>query len=399
MFDNDNIQDFDKLTKSILGNAEEEVPTHIWDGVQQGIDSAARRKTIVLWVRRASIAAAIAAVGVLGALYNLRNNGTIKPEPQKTEDLKTLISQTPLLAMAEEADVPENVYTNTPSITNIKNIYRQDSSEKQMTEKTVTERSAMETPASEITVSEKSADNLDVEHIEVSSLIEDDWEDDVKERRKLRASLVVSGIAGTNNPQNNRSIGPFKSTGLLKAPTKTTLEQVGTNSNFGIPISAGLGVRLNFAKKWSVGVGVNYTLLTSRFEGKYTKVENGIVSPNVFADVKNRQHYVGIPLNIYYNIVGRDFINFYAYAGGTVEKCVLNKYQILADSPINHTENAKGVQLSANIGIGVEFLIGKYVGVYIDPSLRYYFNGKQPPSIRTAQPLMLGFEVGMRFNL
>jgi hypothetical protein len=66
---------------------------------------------------------------------------------------------------------------------------------------------------------------------------------------------------------------------------------------------------------------------------------------------------------------------------------------------IHHQEAVKGVQLSANAGIGVEFLLGRYVGIYIDPSVRYYFNCKQPNSIRTAQPLMLGFEMGLRFNL
>ena len=55
--------------------------------------------------------------------------------------------------------------------------------------------------------------------------------------------------------------------------------------------------------------------------------------------------------------------------------------------------------MSAGIGIGVEFMLGKHTGLYIDPSLRYYFNNSQPKSIRTVQPLMLGFEMGMRFRL
>ena len=66
---------------------------------------------------------------------------------------------------------------------------------------------------------------------------------------------------------------------------------------------------------------------------------------------------------------------------------------------IYHHEGVKSVQLSTNIGIGVEFMLGRYVGLYIDPSLRYYFRNGQPKSIRTAQPLMLGFEMGFRFNL
>ena len=91
-------------------------------------------------------------------------------------------------------------------------------------------------------------------------------------------------------------------------------------------------------------------------------------------------------------------MNFYAYAGGAVEKCVSNEYDVLNTSVI-HKEVPAGVQFSANAGIGVEFILGKHIGLYIDPSLRYYFEGNQPKSIRTDQPLMLGFEMGFRFNL
>ena len=132
---------------------------------------------------------------------------------------------------------------------------------------------------------------------------------------------------------------------------------------------------------------------------KYTKVEDDIASLPVSGKVRNTQHYVGIPLNAYYEIVSKDFINLYAYAGGTAEKCVLCNYEVLTDPVINHREDVGGVQLSANAGIGVEFMLGQYVGLYLDPSLRYYFNCKQPKSIRTAQPLMLGFEMGLRFKL
>ena len=64
-----------------------------------------------------------------------------------------------------------------------------------------------------------------------------------------------------------------------------------------------------------------------------------------------------------------------------------------------HRNNPAGLQFSANAGIGAEFMIGKHMGLYIDPSLRYYFSNGQPKSIRTAQPLMLGFEMGLRFNI
>ena len=125
---------------------------------------------------------------------------------------------------------------------------------------------------------------------------------------------------------------------------------------------------------------------------------DGGILKDISSDIRNSQHYIGIPVNAYYNIVNQDKINFYTYAGGTVEKCISDKYHVV-NTEITHSEKAKGVQLSANVGLGVEFMLGKHLGLYIDPSLRYYFECGQPKSIRTAQPLMLGFEMGFRARL
>ena len=143
----------------------------------------------------------------------------------------------------------------------------------------------------------------------------------------------------------------------------------------------------------------NYTLLTRKFYGKYTEInKDGGIANSTSSDIRNSQHFVGIPVNAYYNIVNKDRINLYAYAGGTAEKCVSDKYNLI-NTDIHHTGKVKGIQLSANVGFGVEFMLGKHLGLYLDPSLRYYFDCGQPKSIRTVQPLMLGFEMGFRARL
>ena len=56
------------------------------------------------------------------------------------------------------------------------------------------------------------------------------------------------------------------------------------------------------------------------------------------------------------------------------------------------------LQFSVGAGLGVEFLLGQRVGLYIDPGVNYYFPCNQPRSIRTEKPLLLNFDVGLRFN-
>lgn len=419
MFDDNNINEFDRLTRSILENAEEPVPSHIWEGVSEGLDKAAGRKAVVVWFRRAAIASAAAAAVVAGILLSTDNAkqsaspteadmvAEIVPSQTRESDINVVPQETAPVQIAAVTETPKGYRTP------VENTFPTVAERMADTEGAASEQPVATAPAeaSESVVSEiaekrsettaESTGNVENESVTSDKFtITDDWEDEKEERNhRVRTSLVVSGLAGTNTPQNKNGIGPFKAQGILKAPTKNTIEQVGGDKHFGIPVSAGLGVKINFTKRWSLGMGINYTLLTSRFEGKYIKVEDDVASIGDPTDVRNLQHYVGIPINAYFNIISRDFINFYTYAGGAVEKCVMNKYQVLSDPVINHTEATKGVQLSANIGIGVEFLVGKHLGIYIDPSLRYYFEGNQPPSIRTSQPLMLGFEMGLRFNL
>ena len=226
-----------------------------------------------------------------------------------------------------------------------------------------------------------------------------DWVEE-KERDKVGTSLVISGIAGTNGTQTRPGgAGMLRQPSISSAPPKTGVKETSTRSIYGIPLSFGAGVKVDLNEKWSLGAGFNYTLLTRRFYGSYTKVnEQGSIEMNIQTDIRNTQNYVGIPVNLFYNIVDSRHLNFYTYAGGSVEKCVSDKYQLIGKD-ITHTEKVRGLQLSANLGIGVEFLLGDYIGLYIDPSLRYYFDNGQPASIRTAQPLMLGFEMGMRVRL
>lgn len=401
MLENNHIEDSDFLLKSILENGQEEVPEHIWEGVAEGLDRAARRRTAVLWFGRAAAVAAAAAIAV-GVFFRHDDNAIV---PAAEGDMIAVVEnasenkmQDVLLAeqtITYPADKPvfKNV-TSEPVMETVMEPVVETTAE--MAQKEYLEKQE----TAEVTIAEEQKAETEEVPAALSAITDDmDWEEEAKPKKKVRASVVISGIAGSNSPQNNRGIGPFRSPSALQAPIKTSIEPTSAQTTYGIPLSAGAGIKLHFTPRWSLGLGLNYTLLTSKFSGKYIKVEDGIALTPITANVHNSLHYIGIPINAYYNIVSRDFINFYTYAGGTVEKCLANIYQVQTTPVIHHEEAVNGVQLSTNVGIGVEFLLGRHVGLYIDPSLRYYFQGCQPKSIRTAQPLMFGFEMGFRFNL
>jgi hypothetical protein len=225
----------------------------------------------------------------------------------------------------------------------------------------------------------------------------ENWEEEKEDKRNV--SLMLSGLASTNSTQSQNRMGLMKAPTISSAPSQTGITETSTNSTYGLPVSFGAGVKIGLSPRWSLGVGANYSILTRQFYGKYTKVDaSGNIVKSSSSDIRNTQHYIGIPVNAYYDIVNKDRVNLYAYAGGTVEKCVADNYSVLSTS-IQHREKVKGLQLSANFGVGVEFMLGQHLGLYLDPSVRYYFDCNQPKSIRTVQPFMLGFELGLRARL
>lgn len=388
--------------RSILESGQEEVPAHIWDGVSSGLDALARRRKAVVFFRRAAIGLSAAAalafglflnhssedvnVGAVAEIINPVDEAAVSVVDQEagTEAL-TAMAPEPVIKPKFRGILPSasKATTEVPSTTdNTASPSAQDHTARSSSQET--DATAVEKTGTE---KKESADT-------------DNWVEDDKEikNRKASASLVLSGVAGTNSAQNRAATAAIRRPTLSAAPAKTAVTQTEPGDIYSIPLSFGVGTKIDFNSKWSLGVGVNYTLLNRKFFGDYTRVEEDRIVESIKSDIRNTQHYIGIPINAYYNIVENRFVNFYAYAGGTVEKCVSDEYRVISKD-ILHKESVKGVQASANLGIGVEFMLGKHIGLYVDPSARYYFNCNQPKSIRTAQPLMLGFEMGLRVRL
>lgn len=394
MFEDKNINEFDQMMKSILDEGREEVPASVWEGVSAGLDKAEKHKTVVLWWRRAAAGAAVAAAVAVGVIFNHTPQQELVPQAGDSGMIAVAEPAEEIVAEETEIVIPDMIAEAEPVVKPVRNAVIKTADE--AIEVVTDVAPADEIPADVAPADKAPADEKEVETEKV--YFPEDWGEETPER-KADVSLVLSGLASTNDAQSQNRMGPMKAPSVNPAPKKTGITETSTKSTYGIPVSFGAGVKIDFNERWSLGVGANYTLLARKFYGKYTKVtEAGGIENSISSDIRNTQHFVGIPVNAYYNIISKDRINLYAYAGGTVEKCVSDNYNVLGTS-IYHKEKAEGVQLSADAGIGVEFMLGKHMGLYIDPSLRYYFDCGQPKSIRTVQPLMFGFEMGFRFRL
>lgn len=422
MRDYDDIQ-FDLKIRSIAESGEEEVPARIWEGIESRLDAAGKtgpagkawtgkRLHVMPWLSVAGLAAALTAAAVVfswtrdvtpgdstGSLaYGSTDIDIIRSVPAGILAEASMPGPEAMPYTVAEMPLSRNTAMDagqaTPSHTGLGH-----ETETGQDHETEHPHNAVQP----ISADTRHTDGQSSRHNSGSPAGEPDasaWtdngfpEDEVKDAHRTEVALNIFGNALSNkNDGDGGPSGPMKSPGIN--PVNQLHEE--NSVSFGIPLSFGVGVKISFTPKWALSAGVNYSLLTRTLSGTYYD-GNGVAYSD--PDIRNSQHYIGIPVNVYYNIFKGDFADVYAYAGGTVEKCVSDRYLIDAGgTAVNYHGKSRGVQLSADIGIGVEFTVADRLGLYIDPSLRYYFKSAQPKSLRTVQPLMFGFEAGLRVRL
>ncbi|MBR1575481.1 MAG: outer membrane beta-barrel protein [Bacteroidales bacterium] len=223
--------------------------------------------------------------------------------------------------------------------------------------------------------------------------------EDARRKAAPKASFQFHGLVGTND----KATSPLRS-GIMAASAKVKSESgqsadiVETGeSRYAIPISFGVGAKFYLSDRWALGTGVNFTLLSRSFSGTFTK-EGSVISSN--SDLKHTVQYIGIPVNLYYDLISSKFIKMYAFGGGSVEKGISQKYTVpgSGQSEVWKT-SVPGVQGSAGLGLGIQMKLSDHMGLYLDPSAKYYFGADQPKTIRTQQNVMFNLELGVRFDL
>ena len=191
---------------------------------------------------------------------------------------------------------------------------------------------------------------------------------------------------------------------VMRAPAKAEAQPQGITRedpeyNFSVPVTIGAGIRFFFGKHWSIGTGVQYTNMSRSFMGDYTEMQDdGDIFTLENTNINNMQHWLGVPLNVYYDIIPESKWGVHVFAGGTAEWLCQNHYLIHTSGNDIDYSNGHGFQFSVGGGVGVEYRITPSFGLYFDPSLRYYFDNNAPRSIRTIQPLRLDLQAGIRFR-
>ncbi len=395
---------FDESIREILSSTEEEVPSRVWEGIEARLDGAASsKKPVVAWWKVAAgamgVAAAVAAAFVLSDLSRV-----------STPEEAALLAEAPSQVEAStSADMPSVAAVQPGESSRSISLLEKPTvqlAEAASAETSAVDASADENPAAEAPVEVVKSENRDLLADAASITVDNSdieavygKEETVASRRSLPLELTLGANSGAG-PQKNSSVPRLYAKGT-KSPSATTVVENANPDSYNIPLSFGLGVKFRILDWLSIGTGINYTLLGKKVSATYYEkddYDNTITSYTT--DMKNTQHYIGVPLDVYFRVFGNKNWEAYALVGGTVEKCFVNHYGGKYEgTSISYNKKVSGVQTSVKAGFGVEYSPVDFLGIYIDPSVRYYFNNNQPRSIRTAQPLAFGLEAGLRFKI
>ena len=161
------------------------------------------------------------------------------------------------------------------------------------------------------------------------------------------------------------------------------------------PITLQVLFNRQLSERLSIETGLSYTRLAST-------ISTG--SKNAYIKEQQRLHYLGIPFRLGWKWYSMAHLSLYSSAGMMLElpiKSAVDISHIVNGINTFQKETSLDVpcQLSGSFGLGLQYDFTPHFGVYLEPSLQYFFNdGSSIKTYRTEHPLQIALPLGIRFR-
>lgn len=227
------------------------------------------------------------------------------------------------------------------------------------------------------------------------------------------AGIVAGGAVGGNTSGSKPTAMVMGANPLAAGVTKTdwidkdskasaivyNQPEVQEEYSHKIPVKVGLTARYNITGRLGVETGLTYSILSSS-----VKIGNSETGKN-WSTGSQTLHYLGIPLNISFNILNSRYVNIYVTGGGMMEKSISGsiKTDEYVDGKFDRTLTTnispKGLQWSVNAAAGVQANILPQFGFFVEPGVSHHFkNGSRVRSIFTDKPTDFSLGFGLRYS-
>lgn len=227
------------------------------------------------------------------------------------------------------------------------------------------------------------------------------------------AGIVAGGAVGGNTSGSKPTAMVMGANPLAAGVTKTdwidkdskasaivyNQPEVQEEYSHKIPVKVGLTARYNITGRLGVETGLTYSILSSS-----VKIGNSETGKN-WSTGSQTLHYLGIPLNISFNILNSRYVNIYVTGGGMMEKSISGsiKTDEYVDGKFDRTLTTnispKGLLWSINAAAGVQANILPQLGFFVEPGVSHHFkNGSRVRSIYTDKPTDFSLGFGLRYS-
>ena len=219
----------------------------------------------------------------------------------------------------------------------------------------------------------------------INNYVEDDFTINNKQpENRLYLAMNASGINFSGDMTTTDYTMGYNDLYMGNNPIKNMDEIPYHKETHHRPISIGLQVGIPVAKDWSVVTGLTYTYLHSEI-----KESTGLAY--VYTDQK--LHFVGIPVQMNYQLYNNRHCNIYLGAGGRADFGVSGKTN--HDSHLSHLP----VNYSLKAAAGIQVNLFKSLNLYAEPTLQYNIPGStRYKTYYTEHNTMFDLQLGVRFT-
>lgn len=417
-------QDWTDTLKQKMAGYEERPSDELWAALSEkaGLQES-RRKVIPVWFWGLSAAAALmAGIFVVTKVNDKSVNalGGITADVAVSEPVDAEVSEPVEMTLAEDLAEVKDRKAKSALIAEAVPVESRVSAVAEDVTSVNTEEYAAEVPSENHDAREAATVESDtVEQSEPAMSWDEYLKETPSEKARARrsggfsAGIVAGGAVGGNTSGSKPTAMVMGANPLAAGVTKTdwidkdskasaivyNQPEVQEEYSHKIPVKVGLTARYNITGRLGVETGLTYSILSSS-----VKTGNSETGKN-WSTGSQTLHYLGIPLNISFNILNSRYVNIYVTGGGMMEKSISGniKTDEYVDGKFSRTLTSKispkGLQWSVNAAAGVQANILPRLGVFVEPGVSHHFkNGSRVRSIYTDKPTDFSLGFGLRYS-
>lgn len=162
-----------------------------------------------------------------------------------------------------------------------------------------------------------------------------------------------------------------------------------------LPVNFQMLLSKELSPKLSIETGISYTQLSST-------ITTG--SRKAYIQEKQQLHYIGIPLRLGWKWYSKAHLCLYSSTGVMLDIPLHSRLHVshVSDGSVIFEKESTldaPLQWSTTFGLGMQYDITPNLGVYLEPSLQYFFDdGSNIKTYRTEHPLQMTLPIGIRFH-